>query len=90
MFLQLRVYRTGEAHGTRPAFEDGFELVVIRAPVKNFRVQVGSGVVHETIKEVGGQFRLQVAYHPHFNAVFVDQRGASAQIDLQPQRVFHP
>jgi hypothetical protein len=81
LVLQLGVYGAGVAHGAGPALKDGFELVVVGAAIENFGVEVGSGVLDETAEEIFREFRLQIADETSFHSVFVDQGGASAEID---------
>src|ERR1700689_5175593 len=81
LIFELRVRRAGVTHGTRPAFEDGFNLVVIRAPVEDFGVQVCSGVMEEASEEGFNQLGLQIAYEPDFDAILIYERRASAEID---------
>jgi hypothetical protein len=54
LVLQSSVFGAGVFHGSREAFEDGFEFVVIGAAVFDERMEVGAGVVDETSEEIFG------------------------------------
>ena len=59
----------------REAFEDRFDLVMVRAAVEHLRVQVRAGVIHEAAEEILHQFGLQVADQPHLDPVLYTSAG---------------
>ena len=90
LIFEARVFGAGVLHGARETFEDGFDLVMVGAAVQHLGVQVGAGVIDEAAEEIFDQFGLQIAHQAHLDQVFVDQRGASAEIDARPRRAFRP
>src|SRR5579864_3592179 len=73
LVFELGVYRARVAHGAGPAFEDGFEFVMVGAPVENLGVKIRAGVLDKAAEEVFCQLRLEVADQTRFHAVFVDE-----------------
>src|ERR1035437_9933270 len=44
-------------------------------------MQVGAGVMYEAVEEILSELGLQIANEAHLDEIFVDQGGASAEID---------
>ena len=78
---QLLVARAGYAQRARKGFEDGLDLVVIRAAVHGLHVDVGASAAREALKEIRDQLGLQIADQPRAHLGFDGEGRAAAQID---------
>ena len=78
---KLLVARAGDAQGAREGFEDGFDLVVVRAAVHGLDVDVGARAASEALEEVGHEFGLQVADKARAHFCVDGEGGAAAEVD---------
>lgn len=88
--LQPFVSRHCEAQRPRERFEHCLDLMMRRAPVQNFQMNVGARGLRKALKEILGQLGLKSSDQPRCKFRVADAIWPSAQIDSRRgQRFIH-
>jgi hypothetical protein len=70
-----------KAEGASEGFEEGLDLMMRGTPIEHAKVDVGTGSLRKTLKEIFHEFGLEAAHRSRGEFRFNDTKGATAKID---------